>query len=401
MKLSKIKQLKSAAGYYMGRTSTDENGLIEPYCRLSGYSQLSNGNTGFKIKSLFICHDKDSDGFISMCLARLVMDEENDKIVGYNYETEGIDWIDNPEILHKYFNLYFIDVTPPIDWLEKYGSWFNHICIIDHHKDKLDKIRKSTINCANIVIIDSDDKTKSGCRLFYEHEFSFKPINKFLLNIVNKISEYDTWNWIHNPSEGEQFKILYTNHYVSKFFKASYIREENIIEELCDNFLDDKNIRKSVNYTSADYFAFYDNINKEFYKALDTIKFNERYNYKTKDGKYNVILIYDMYPTAFFQLAVIESRKDKKNQDIYRNTVFLFMSKSDEYSLPNCFTKDELMPFSVRTYPIYDIVGNEIESNQVTAIDFIKEYGQENDGGHKHAGGIHLKGLDYEFERKS
>ena len=123
---------------------------------------------------------------------------------------------------------------------------------------------------------------------------------------------------------------------------------------------------------------------------LSLTKDNEKYKFQTKDGKYNIMLIYDMYPSAAFQMAVSELQS--KNQNIFKNTVFLFMGKSDEYSLPNCYSKDELMKFSVRTYPIYDIMRSEINSNQqVTAIDFIKEYGQKNDGGHKHAGSIHLK----------
>lgn len=398
MNLSKIKQLKSAAGYYLGRTSTDENGLIEPFCRLSNYGNTVKDITGYKLKSIFICHDKDSDGFISMCVARMIMDKDKDKIIGYNYETEGIDWIDNPEVLHEYYNIYFIDVTPPVDWLEKYGDWFNHICIIDHHYDKLLQI--ADLNIESVMIFDDiTDKSKSGCRLALDYFFPKVLTKKRFMDVVSKISEYDTWNWIHSTSENEKIKILYCNHYVMKFFKSSYIRESNIIAELCDSFLSDNSLIKATTYTNSDYFTFHDNINKEFYKALDTIKDNEKYKFQTKDDKYNVMLIYDMYPSAAFQMAISELQS--KNQDIFKNTVFLFMSKSDVYSLPNCYSKDELMKFSVRTYPIYDIMGGEIDSNQVTAIDFIKEYGQKNDGGHKHAGSINLKGLDYEFERHS
>lgn len=399
MKLSKIKQLKSAAGYYLGRISTDENGLIEPYCRLSNYGDTIKDITGFELKSIFICHDKDSDGFISMCVARMIMDKDTDKIIGYNYETEGIDWIDNPEVLHEYYNIYFIDVTPPIDWLKKYGSWFNHICIIDHHYDKLLQI--ADLNLESVMIFDDiTDKSKSGCRLALDYFFPKVLTKKRFMDVVSKISEYDTWNWIHNTSENEKIKILYCNDYVMKFFKSSYIREANITEELCDSFLSDNSLIKATNHTNKDYFTFHDNINKEIYKSLVTIKDNEKYKFQTKDGKYNIMLIYDMYPSAAFQMAVSELQS--KNQNIFKNTVFLFMSKSDVYSLPNCYSKDELMKFSVRTYPIYDIMGSEINSNQqVTAIDFIKEYGQKNDGGHKHAGSIHLKGLDYEFERHS
>nr|DAY09627.1 MAG TPA: DHH family protein [Caudoviricetes sp.] len=399
MNLSKIKQLKSAAGYYLGRTSTDENGLIEPYCRLSNYGNTVKDITGFELKSIFICHDKDSDGFISMCVARMIMDKDTDKIIGYNYETEGIDWIDNPEVLHEYYNIYFIDVTPPVDWLKKYGSWFNHICIIDHHYDKLLQI--ADLNLESVMIFDDiTDKSKSGCRLALEYFYPKTLTKKRFMDVISKISEYDTWNWIHNTSENEKIKILYCNYYVMKFFKSSYMRESDIIAELCDSFLSDNSLIKATNHTSADYFAFHDNINKEIYKSLDAIKDNEKYKFQTKDGKYNIMLIYDMYPSAAFQMAVSELQS--KNQNIFKNTVFLFMSKSDLYSLPNCYSKDELMKFSVRTYPIYDIMGSEINSNQqVTAIDFIKEYGQKNDGGHKNAGGIHLKGLDYEFERHS
>ena len=398
MNLSKIKQLKSAAGYYLGRTSTDENGLIEPFCRLSNYGDTIKDITGFELKSIFICHDKDSDGFISMCISRMIMDKKTDKIIGYNYETEGIDWIDNPEVLHEYYNIYFIDVTPPVDWLKKYGDWFNHICIIDHHYDKLHQI--ADLNLESVMIFDDiTDKSKSGCRLALEYFYPKTLTKKRFMDVISKISEYDTWNWIHNTSENEKIKILYCNHNVMKFFKSSYIRESNIIAELCDSFLSDNSLIKATNHTNSDYFAFHDNINKEFYKALDTIKDNEKYKFQTKDGKYNVMLIYDMYPSAAFQMAISELQS--KNKDIFKNTVFLFKSKSDVYSLPNCYSKNELMKFSVRTYPIYDIMGGEIDSNQVTAIDFIKEYGQKNDGGHKHAGGIHLKRLDYEFERYS
>ena len=362
MILSKIKILKSASGHYIGRTCTDtETGLVEPYSRLTAYFNAPpNADIdGLYGKSIFICHNKDADGFMSMVIASLFCRDNYDDVIGYNYETEGIDWIDNSEVLQEYYNIYFIDVTPPIEWLLTYSSWFNNIIIIDHHIPKLETIK--SYNFENVEIIDEtfNFKCASGCTLAYEYfNLHDRLKNKEFEKFIDNIGYYDTWNWI-NLEKYRQINILWGNQQTYIDFariKLGEIHKSKDIKEFCKNWYNNNEYLKSL-IAPQSYNLLINDIKDEYFLELS----------KTKpiiiDN--NIVYVFEGYPKPEFQLAV-----DELSDAILNGCVFLFRPENET----------DKTKYSVRTF----------ERCNRTAIDFIRKYGLPSDGGHKHSGVIHL-----------
>ncbi|MDE6289856.1 MAG: hypothetical protein K2L64_03750, partial [Ureaplasma sp.] len=125
-----------------------------------------------KPKNICIYHSKDLDGFMSRYLVEHFHPEKDTfEFVGYSYE-ENAEWM-----LNNYDNYLFIDVTPPINWLEK--NLHKKITIFDHHEniirkfiDKFDILQNNKISFAftfgknNIKIYLSSQKNISACKLF-------------------------------------------------------------------------------------------------------------------------------------------------------------------------------------------------------------------------------------------
>lgn len=373
MILSKIKILKSNAGHYIGRTCIDDKtGLVEPYSRLSAYFKAPPDADidGLYRKSVFICHNKDADGFMSMVIATLAGIYDYDDVIGYNYETEGVDWVDNPEALQEYYNIYFIDVTPPIEWLLTYSSWFNNIIIIDHHQPKLETIK--SYNFENVEIVDEtfNFKCVSGCTLAYEYfDLHNRLKNKEFERFVENIGYYDTWNWI-NLEKFKQVNILWGNQQTYIDFakiKLGEIRKSKDIKEFCRNWYYDNEYLKSL-IAPQSYQLLLEDEKNEYLQKLSELKPIIIDN--------NIVYVFEGYPKPTFQFAI-----DSLSDATLNGCVFLFRPEDET----------DKTRYSVRTF----------DRCNRTAIDFIRKYGLSSDGGHKHSGVIHLNLNQYKDEGKT
>ena len=102
-------------------------------------------------KALIIYHSKDLDGIFSGSLLKNYYEIKYDivKTIPYNYESEGIEFIDNQkDYIYYYDIIIFVDLTPSAEWLKNYNDIIlkdvsiknKKLLIIDHHKNKVDEL---------------------------------------------------------------------------------------------------------------------------------------------------------------------------------------------------------------------------------------------------------------------
>ncbi len=102
-------------------------------------------------KALIIYHSKDLDGIFSGSLLKNYYEQNYNfiKTVPYNYETEGVEFINKQKDYVYYYDIIiFVDLTPSAEWLKNYNDIIlkdvsiknKKLLIIDHHKNKVDEL---------------------------------------------------------------------------------------------------------------------------------------------------------------------------------------------------------------------------------------------------------------------
>jgi hypothetical protein len=166
---------------------------------------------------LIVHHSTDMDGLISGAFALQAMKilrsefRLNVKVVGYNYgkDTKVDEWLDTNQVRYDHYQ--FIDVTPPLEWIEKvsdsiltdtYGDnsgWNPMIELFDHHKGVYDKIVESD-RCLALMGLDYGDRlamqyyySPNECgALIYLNSLTS---NKFWLdNLVSRLTNEESIN---------------------------------------------------------------------------------------------------------------------------------------------------------------------------------------------------------------
>lgn len=153
-------------------------------------------------KAALIYHSGDIDGITSALLMKQALYQYDLKLIPYNYETEGISFIDNQtEFLDKYDLIAFVDVTPSNDWMTIYSEHdfknkYVVLNFIDHHINKL-------LELENVI---------------QNHYQNLETSNVFVNSAKNIISANDNINtynieessWIKNNNQ-INFYISFTN----------------------------------------------------------------------------------------------------------------------------------------------------------------------------------------------
>ena len=265
-------------------------------------------------KIALIYHSADSDGLMSgYLLSKIFRDEielENADLIPYNYGTD-----DNFLRNREYIRYIFVDITPPIEWLEanidKIGKEFE-IEIFDHHAPKFDEIFGKFSNLFGKGITYNFCDTMSGCKILFNNYNLLSALeseNRFKLElIVNLISDYDTWKFaekdykfhcevigiftIYNKEDVLSFNMyLQQFHELDNFIKEiDYILQHSNFDNLFDKFIlrDGNTIIKKIKSDNE--------------QILSKGQYLEEFP----------MVIYQGYPNYFLQLQLLEKYPELK-----------------------------------------------------------------------------------------
>lgn len=169
-----------------------------------------------KNKIALIYHSGDADGYLSalvfLDIAKTLQSSvENITLFGYNYQ-QIMPFEDK---LSEFTDIVFVDVTPPVKWLERLDT-NQEVYIFDHHENAYQTISKLKIKNLTYIF----DKTMSAAKLIAKTFSTENPnielmLNLFdissditnynylkastsddqLYNFINKIDNFDTWKW--------------------------------------------------------------------------------------------------------------------------------------------------------------------------------------------------------------
>lgn len=211
----------------------------------------------------FIYHNADNDGKMAAFIARVMFQEEVGidvinstntavNLIGYNYGTNSeIDtWLSDEES-NKYDLYIFVDITPPIDWLQKV-SGNKDIIIFDHHEQAyknitnkflpVDYIYKSNMCGAELFYYNRKEIQKyfipSNTNPFDSHKYNFE----YLLELIG---DYDLWKFdSHTYDPLKRDYVLALNEYLRLNGSSEQFYTYMMEEIYCNNFtfLHDGNI---------------------------------------------------------------------------------------------------------------------------------------------------------------
>ena len=205
-----------------------ENPVNKGMFDLVQLTETKNDNIEFSNKSRkrVLVHHIDADGFMSRYIAENYFDIYFDEIYPYNYE-KYTKWIQEG---HGIFDIYFVDVTPPIEWVENNPNIKIHI--FDHHP-VAESFKKFT-NC-NVHY----NPNLSGCEICLDFFHSQVPSKIYNLSVDTKwlkyftgiIGDYDTWRFTEQYS-GHQKEVLAINEYIKELILGDYSEFESTINEV-------------------------------------------------------------------------------------------------------------------------------------------------------------------------
>lgn len=174
-----------------------------------------------------LVHHIDADGFMSRYIAENYFGIQFDEIYPYNYEKDA-QWMQDKDIL----DIFFVDVTPPIEYAKAAYQFGTSIHIFDHHP-VAESFKKFT-NC-NVHY----NPNLSGCEIcldFFHSQVPSKIYNlsvdtKWLKYFTSIIGDYDTWRFTEQYS-GHQKEVLAIHEYIKELLLGDYREFENTINEV-------------------------------------------------------------------------------------------------------------------------------------------------------------------------
>lgn len=192
-----------------------------------------------------IYHNADMDGLMSGTFAKKFFDllKEDARtatlfdytLIGYNYgKDESVDtWLTNNQLYNIYM---FIDITPPIEFLDKLITG-QEVMILDHHKKAYQDITERVKFARYDNVHYFFNAEESGAKIFFREIKNISRLKKektfysillerspFIhseiienirvyfnhprfINLINLVSSYDTWQWV----DSKEYNALYLN----------------------------------------------------------------------------------------------------------------------------------------------------------------------------------------------
>jgi hypothetical protein len=337
------------------------------------------------MKIAIIFHSADMDGLMSGTLAKKTFEIINEcfpgifeyDLIGYNYGKNSKEdiWLNFEDNHYDYYQ--FIDVTPPLFWLENiYFLLANNLVkidIFDHHKPVYDEISEIDIFKNNNLIYYFDNEF-SGAYIYWINILKFNWINKFLENIE-----------ILNNSKIQNLKSLLKSEFDNYLFS-------NLLE-----LVDSYDTWKWQNNKTKNNFALYLN---EFF-----------FLHKNVEDYYNIVFDanYDSQKILRKGKEISEIRKDLSKNikhlfvTINRQRFVIINDKASIYHIDNIKdryntidNKEYVASNAVIFYQSIDFIDNKINLSIRSLNDnfdcnyFVKSISPNNGGGHKGSAGCQL-----------
>jgi len=267
-------------------------------------------------KIALVYHSADSDGLMSgYLLSKIFRDEielENADLIPYNYGTDD-DFLRNRE----YIRYIFVDVTPPIEWLEanidKIGKDFD-IEIFDHHAPKFDEIFGKFSNLFGKGLNYTFSDCMSGCKILFIHlyiEFIDSEFNDYLELMVNFISDYDTWKFSEKDYHFDYkikniFKDLLRTYVKNDVLAFNmYLQQLHKLDDFCimiDKTLSSKSFESEIKNIIYNGNTIINKIESDNEQIIEKSQYLEEFP----------IVIYQGYPNYFLQIQLLERYPELK-----------------------------------------------------------------------------------------
>lgn len=161
--------------------------------------------------TIIFYHENCLDGFASAFTAWKKF-KSRAEYIPLTHTVDGKDYLKNKKIKQKDIkdkNLYFIDICPEKEELEKIQKLAKSLIVIDHHIGKKDLVE----SLEGSVFKDG----VSGAYLASQYFFPEEKVSKF----INYISIGDTWTWKNEKLEREILSYIYTLDFDLKIFSKA------------------------------------------------------------------------------------------------------------------------------------------------------------------------------------
>lgn len=333
-----------------------------------------------------VYHSADLDGFMSgLLMQQYLCKKEN--LFGYNFEKDA-EWIKVVDNKSDNVTIYFGDISPSKDWLEKHVNEIKSgkikLIILDHHINTLKYIENfmvknnlghEHINFQHTKLFNNLLDKYSGCEIIikYLSKVLTPPIPAKLIILSKIIGSYDTWRYNEldfkydiDTKNREYFLQLITYLMYNFHDKDSFV-----------TFVDNLNNWQNEFDKFAGIGRMIENNDKSLFKhKLSKSIFAKYYNEKIHlDKPQYIILTENFYPKYFTLDCIKEYHKsiDKNLIENFDTNNYLYITYEMNLS------KNEIK-FSVRSY-----IGD-FNNAPLQAIDIASQY--PGGGGHNDAAGF-------------
>lgn len=249
-----------------------------------------------------LIHHTDADGFMSRYIAENYFGIHFDEIHPYNYGKDA-QWMQDKDIL----DIYFVDVTPPIEYIKNAYEFDINIHIFDHHP-AVESFKKFS-NCDIHY-----NPNLSGCEICLDFFHSRTPGNitnltvdaKWLNYFTKIIGDYDTWRFTGQDSE-HQKEVLAIHEYIKALLLDDYKEFERSIDKIIN--VNKTEIIEHIIYNGTNLVKLKEKQAKynfeHLMRVVKPVTQTDEY-YKT----YFLDFYFEGYPDYYLQKLIQEKYKD-------------------------------------------------------------------------------------------
>ena len=248
-----------------------------------------------------LIHHIDADGFMSRYIVENYFGIQFDEIYPYNYE-KYTKWMQEGHVI---LDIYFVDVTPHIEWVENNPSINIHI--FDHHP--VAKNFEKFSNCD--IYYNPNLSCCEICLDFFLSQVSGKIDNnadgiKWLKYFTKIIGDYDTWRFTEQDSE-HQKEVLAIQEYIKALLLDDYKEFERIINEII--VFEQTNLVYNIVYTGIKLVKIKEKQAKynfeHLIRVVKPVTQTDEY-----DKTYFLDFYFEGYPDYYLQKLIQEKYKD-------------------------------------------------------------------------------------------
>lgn len=140
-------------------------------------------------KHIIIIHDNDQDGYCSMAITAQALKQPHIEITNLPIKHNDDR---NISMDDKYTDIYILDYSMPVTWVEHNRTLGKNVTVIDHHKSTIDMWSHAVELKDNTRYEDNSDATKGSLTLIFDEQNN---------NGTTKSASLLTWEYFHPNKE--------------------------------------------------------------------------------------------------------------------------------------------------------------------------------------------------------